>query len=253
MPPLPPVLALLSLVLPLAAAAGSVDELIQQGEAQANIYNEEKALEFFLEAAEAAPENVDLMVAISREYRHLLSDAKRDSDKLRYGNIALEYALKAAALGPKNSDAQLAPAITYGKLIPLYEGNKQQLEASRRIKIAADKAIALDANNDLAWHILGRWHRGVAEVSGVKRMIGSMVYGKMPESTYENAAACFQRAMTLKPSRLMHHVELGCTYEKMGNDAEAKKLITQGIAMQETEKDDPQTKARGREVLKKLR
>jgi len=51
----------------------------------------------------------------------------------------------------------------------------------------------------------------------------------------------------------MHCIELGRTYEKMGRREDARKFITRGLAMAETEKDDPETKNRGRQVLKKLR
>ena len=51
----------------------------------------------------------------------------------------------------------------------------------------------------------------------------------------------------------MHYVELGCTYAKMDRTAEARKFITKGLGMAETEKDDPETKQKGRQVLDKLR
>ena len=80
-------------------------------------------------------------------------------------------------------------------------------------------------------------------------MVGGLVHGNIPESTYENAATCFRKAIELNPQRLMHHIELGCTYCEMGKAAEAKKLIKKGLSMRETEKDDPETKRRGRKVL----
>jgi hypothetical protein len=39
----------------------------------------------------------------------------------------------------------------------------------------------------------------------------------------------------------------------MGRDADARKFITKGLAMSDTEKDDPETKNLGRQILKKLR
>jgi hypothetical protein len=51
----------------------------------------------------------------------------------------------------------------------------------------------------------------------------------------------------------MHYIELGRTYAQMGRDADARNFITKGLAMSETEKDDPETKNLGRQILKKLR
>ena len=63
---------------------------------------------------------------------------------------------------------------------------------------------------------------------------------------------CFEKARQLKADRLAHTVELGRTYAMMDRKAEAKKYLDQGLAMQNKERDDPDTKARGRETLKTL-
>ena len=113
--------------------------------------------------------------------------------------------------------------------------------------------IALDPTNDLAWHVLGRWTLALAEVGTVKRAFAQVAYGTLPLAKYEDAVRCFQKAMALNPHRLMHCIELGRTYAQMGRDADARKFITQGLGMAETEKDDPETKNLGRQILKKLR
>jgi tetratricopeptide (TPR) repeat protein len=156
------------------------------------------------------------------------------------------------ALDPKDPDAQLAVAISYGRLQPLV-GNWEKIEASRIIKEAADKAIKLDPDSDLGWHVLGRWHSGIADVNSVKRILANVLYGAvLPESTYEESARCFQKAIRLNPNRLMHYIELGRVYAKMGKNDDARLFITKGLAMQNTEKDDPETKREGQEVLAKL-
>jgi hypothetical protein len=63
---------------------------------------------------------------------------------------------------------------------------------------------------------------------------------------------CFEKAIALNPNRLMHCIEIGRTYALMDRDADARKFITKGLAMPETEKDDPETKNLGRQILKQL-
>jgi regulator of microtubule dynamics RMD1/3-like protein len=125
-----------------------------------------------------------------------MADATASNEKLRLGRIALNYAERAAALAPNDSEAQLSIAISYGKMLPLL-GIKEQIEASRRIKDTADNAIRLDPNNDLAWHVLGRWNRVLADVNLVKRGVASLVYGNLPQTTTEEAVRCFKRALEL--------------------------------------------------------
>ena len=248
----PTFLSCLLTLAPVIASAESVDELIKQGDQHAQSYQEEDALKHYLAAIELDERNAYVHLAVSREYRHLMTDAKSKSEKLKYANIALDYANKAAKLGPTNSDAQLAPAITYGKLLPLIPDSGERLKISRKIKASADRAIKLNPRNDTAWNVLGRWHRGFAELSGTKRFLGGLVHGNIPKSTYANAAACFRNAIDINPNRLMHHVELGCIYSSMGKKKDARKLIKRGLAMAETEKDDPETKRRGKDLLSRL-
>jgi Flp pilus assembly protein TadD len=61
-----------------------------------------------------------------------------------------------------------------------------------------------------------------------------------------------RRAITINPHRLMHYIELGRIYAQMGRKEEAREFINKGLAMPATEKDDPETKQRGRETLAKL-
>ena len=66
-------------------------------------------------------------------------------------------------------------------------------------------------------------------------------YGK-PSTTNEAAAKCLQKAIALRPTRLMHYIELGRVYAQMGRKEEARRLINKGLAMLNVEKDDPEMK-----------
>jgi tetratricopeptide (TPR) repeat protein len=232
--------------------AGPADDLIAKGDACALKFNANEALKFYLTAEKLDPANQHLFARISREYRHEMSDALQAEQKLNLGSTAVEYAKRAVALAPNDPEAQLAVAISYGKL-ELLQGNREKFEASRIIKSAADKVIEVDPSSDLAWHVLGRWHMALADVNGFERALAAMAYGKLPESTYEEAARCFEKAIAINPNRLMHYIELGRVYAHMGRTDDARSLIKKGLTMQETEKDDPETKREGQEVLAKLR
>jgi tetratricopeptide (TPR) repeat protein len=251
-----------SLINPLSAAlalalasttmgAESSKELIQKGDVFYDKLQAAEALKFYLPAEKLDSNNVRLLVRIAREYRHLMSDATTTSEKKQLGFMALNYAKRAVALAPNDPETHLSLAISYGKMLPLEEtGDK--IAISRLIKTAVEKVIALDPNNDLAWQVLGRWYLGLAEIGGFKRTLAQVKYGKLPPAKYEDAVGCFEKAIALNPKRLMHYIELGRTYEKMGRDADARKFITKGLAMPETEYDDPETKNLGRQILKKL-
>jgi tetratricopeptide (TPR) repeat protein len=233
------------------AWAGVADDLMKNGDTFDLRLQAAMALSFYLPAAKLEPDNAHLLVCIAKQYRHLMVDATSREEKLRLGGIALEYAQRAATLAPNDSEAQLSPAIAYGKLLP-YQSLKEQTENARHIKDAAEKAIRLDPRNDVAWHVLGRWHKVLASVTGLKRTMAQLFFGELPAASNDEAVVCFQRAIQINPTRLMHYVELGQTYAQMGRTADARSLITKGLAMPDVEKDDPEIKRLGRETLAKL-
>lgn len=227
-------------------------ELVAKGDTADKSFKPAEALKSYLPAEKLEPNDVALLLRIARQYRHLMCDVWNESDKIKYGNLSLVYAKRAAVLAPNNSEAQLSPAISYGKMVP-FEGKSAQIAASPLIKAAADRAIKLDPNNDTAWHVLGRWHQSLANVSGVKRSIGEVMYGKLPVGTNAESVACFTKAISLNPGRLRHYIELGITYEQMGNNADARKNLEKGLKMPNKEKDDYELKVHGKEALSKLR
>jgi len=254
--------SLLHLHLTLAIAAGltfahqglgdaPADDLIRKGDVFYAKLQPAEALKFYLPAEKLDPNNADLLTRIARQYRHLMSEATRKEEKLRLGNLAVAYSRRAVALAPNDPEAQLSVAISYGKVLP-FQSSGEQFENSRLIRNAAEKVVKLDPRNDLGWHVLGRWSLNMAEVSPVKRAMARLVYGELPPAKYEDAERCFEKAIALNPNRLMHYIELGRTFAGMDRDEEARKYINKGLAMAETEKDDPETKNLGRTILKKL-
>ncbi len=233
-------------------SAQTAEELIQKGDTYSAKFQSAEALQCFLPAEKLDPKNARLLVRISQQYRHLMSDATAKPEKVQLGLTAVSYARRATVLAANDAETHLAVAISYGKLTP-FVSSKDQYSYSPLIKAEAEHAIALDPANDLAWQVLGRWYLAVADVGSVKRALARMAYGALPTAKYEDAVRCFEKAIQLNPSRLMHHIELGRTYAQMGRNAEARKSIQQGLALPNTEKDDPETKERGRQLLAKLR
>ncbi len=244
-----PLLAMAGLCSPILASP--VSDLMAKGDVADRSFNPGKALTSYLPAEKMEPNNVPLLLRISRQYRHLMTDTANQNKKLEYGRIALAYDMRLAKLGTRDSDAQLSQAITYGKMMP-YLGKKEQVAASPVIKAAADKALKLDSRNDNAWHVLGRWHQTLANVSGLKRALGGMLYGKLPTGSYEESVKCFNKAIAINPHRARHYIQLGRTYALAGETAAARKFLQKGLAMPDTEKDDPEVKALGRETLADL-
>lgn len=233
------------------ALSQSVSSLIAKGDVADRSFNPKVALESYLPAEKMDPNNVELLLKISRQYRHQMSDTWSKKEKVEYGRIALTYDMRLVELAPRNSDAQLSIAITYGKMMP-FLGKKEQVAALPVVKEAADKALKLNSRNDTAWHVLGRWNQALANVSGIKRKLGGVLYGNLPTGSYEESVKCFNKAIAIDPKRLRNYIELGRTYALAGQPDNARKFLQKGLSMPNKEKDDPSIKELGRETLADL-
>ncbi|WP_243838720.1 hypothetical protein [Prosthecobacter fusiformis] len=232
-------------------SSGLANDLVRQGDAMDQLFKPDEALKHYLPAEKQTPQDASLLVKIARQYVFRMDDLKTNADKMSSAKTALSYAQRAVKAAPNNADGHLAIAIVYGKMTPLM-GNREKIEASKKIKEAAEKATKLNPGDDYAWHLLGRWHQALAGMNNITRGIARLVYGELPTASNEEAVTCLKRAISLKPDRLIHYIELGRTYAQMGKKEEARKEINQGLSMPNREKDDPETKRRGRETLQSL-
>lgn len=240
-----------SVALPLFAFGNAASTFIKQGDALDAQMETAKALDAYLQAEKLDPKNPELLIKIATQYGESMVDLPSVADQKSAGLKALDYSKRAAELAPDLSDAYLAIAICYGRLLNKVS-TKQKVAYSKDVKTAVDHALQLDPKSDYAWHLLGRWQRSVAEIDGLKRGIAKLIYGKIPKAEIGDSIASLKRAIELNPDRLSHHVELGISYAEAGEIQKARSSLERGLSMPNRERDDPNTKARGREVLKAL-
>lgn len=211
-----------------------------------------EALAVYLAAEKLNPDNAELLHRIAKQYGESQNDVSSKEDRRKIGMTALDYAKRAVASNPKSSMAQLALAVSYGRVAP-YLDNKTKIAYSKLVKEHADKARALDpSGNDLVYHVLGAWNYELSNLNPVLRAVAQLIYGKLPNASNEAAVENFKKAIELNPRRLANHVELGRTYAAMGKKDDAREELEKGLALPIRQRDDPETKERGRAALKDL-
>ena len=126
----------LALAAPLAVAAAlqaqSADELIKNGDGCYAKLQAANALRFYLPAEKLEPNNERLLVHISREYRHLMSDATKPEEKRKLGGFAVDYAKRAVV-----------------KLSTYQQQLRQQLQTTSATDLASKPDIPTEAPKDL--------------------------------------------------------------------------------------------------------
>ncbi len=169
-------------------------------------------------SALAAEPGAESLARASRKESELCQDGKTGAE--RHGQRALELARAAISADGGSAQAHLSAAIAYGKLTG-FVGAKRRFEYGKIIGDQARRATELDPKDDLAWHVLGRWHHGLSEVGGIERALCRAVFGGLPAASYDEAVACFQKAIALAPGRIFHHAELARTFTAQKKTARA--------------------------------
>lgn len=210
-----------------------------------------EALAVLRQAEELREPDARHLRLIAKQLAQKMSDTNDRAERRRLGREAVEYATRAVKKDPNDAEARLSLAICLGRAA-LYEAPRTRMEYSRQLQREAELATRLDPRLDYAWHVLGRWHYELATLNPAIRAIAQAVYGRLPEASLEQAEEYLRRAIRTGPPRVVHHVELGRTLIALGRAEEGRREIERGLALPNKEKDDAETKARGREVLAAL-
>ncbi len=176
----------------------------------------------------------------------------RDKERQRaLYRLGLEDARAAIAADPRNSRAYVAAAIAAGRLA-LVSGPRTKVELARQIRAYIDRALALDPNDDIAYHLRGRWHYEVATLSFFERTLVRLIYGGLPDASLEQAAEDFRRALALR-ERVVHYLELGRTLLRLGDREGAVHELERALALPLTEPDDTTYQEEARRLLERIR
>src|SRR4051812_6765679 len=174
-----------------------------------------EALSNFQKAIALDPGNPGVLLRISKQYCDLAGAAKSPEAAQPLAQTALDFAQRAVTLDGKSAKAHLNLAVCYAKLTD-FAGSRTKLEYSKLIRDEAQQSLALDATDDYAWHVMGRWNAGVTNVGVVMKTLARIVYDGLPAASNEDAVRCFRKAIELAPQRILHHAELAKVYQAMG-------------------------------------
>lgn len=81
----------------------------------------------------------------------------------------------------------------------------EQVRLAKEAQEAARTALSLEPDNDLAHHLMGRWHFEMAQINFVVRQLIKLVYGAaLAPGKFEDALMEFETAVRLNPTKLIH-------------------------------------------------
>lgn len=231
-------------------AEGALGDALVKADAQDAVHDTLGAIKSLEEANKAFPEQTEVLVRLSKQYSDLIQDLPSKPEKEKAARRALVCAKRAVELQPDHALAQLSLAICYGKLAD-FAGNKEKVECSKRIKEHVLESIKLNPADDFAWHVLGRWNFGIANLNGVLKALCEVVYGGLPVASNEDAAKYLKKASDIAPQRIMHRQYLARVFVAQGKIDKARTEWKAILELPSADKPDDLAKAEARESLKK--
>lgn len=232
-------------------AQEDINNLISAGDSLFKTFDNEGSLKYYQQAYDIDSTNYEVCWRLSRAYVDI-GETLTDEARADYYKKSNYYAQKTVQINPDGAKGHRTLSIAIGR-VALDAGAKERVRLSKEIKKEVDLAIKLDPNDDIAYHVLGRWNRKLANLSWIERGFANMFLGGVPEdASEENAAAAFKKAIEINPGYINHHLELGLTYEMMDMEEEARTEYQKCLNLPKSSAADDKHKATAKEKLEDL-
>ncbi len=231
--------------------AQDIAALIQEGERLETTLNEKAAFEKFKDVIRLQPANVYALNKCSELCSRIGNREATAAARNDYYNAAQKFASIALKIEPNNSAANCVMAIAMGR-ISLEKSGKEKVKAAKEIKKYASLAIAADAKNYKAWHVLGRWHYEISNLNFIERAAVKILFGGMPQSSFAESVNAFEKAGNLHPGFVINYFELAKAYKKNNQKQKAIAAINTMLQLPDTTEDDEANKISARQLLKTM-
>ncbi len=232
-------------------AEAPVDSLLRRGDRAAAAGHHTLAYAAYAAAARADG-GYEALWRASRAATDVGQDAGEDAAEEWYER-AESYARRAVEANSDEPEGHLELARSLG-LVALDANARQRVRMSEEIRAEARAAIEADSAYAGGWHVLGRWNKGVMELSGFARMFARTFLGGevLGEASWENAERHLARAAELEPDRILHRVELGKVYRQTEKPDRAREQLRKVLELPPADFRDCVYRAEARDLLEEM-
>jgi tetratricopeptide (TPR) repeat protein len=173
-----------------------------------------------------------------------------DDDAEPWYRLGESWGREAAEREPGSPEGHFMLAQALG-LIALDAGVRERVQMSTEIRTEALAALEADSSYAGGWHILGRWHAGVRELSGPARFFARTFLGGevFSEASWDEAERHLRRAGELEPDRIVHPLELGKVYLETDRPEEARSALERALSLAPMDGHDCAYLAEARRLL----
>lgn len=232
--------------------AQNATDFIKRGDQFAQEFEHESALAEYKKAYKADTSNCTALWKMAETHINMGEESNKTVQRQHY-YIAEKWARKVVRLCPDEPNGHFFVAVASG-LIALYEGGKRKINRSVEVRDRTLKTLELDPDHHGAYHVLGRWHRELANINWFLKLAAKIIYGGIPPgASNEEAIANFKKAIEISPNWINHYKELGLTYMKMKKWEEAREAFETALELPISDHQDEFHKQESRKLLEKIR
>lgn len=243
-------LALAWVFAPLFIAAQDVETLFAEARKLESEFKDADALQKYIEIQRLQPSNLTALCKVSELYS-LVGRRQPGTDKQKsYFKSARSYAQQALKLNPSSAEANFVMAFAMGRMVIVSSG-EEKIKAVKEIKVYAEKCLQLDPSNFKAYHILGRWHFEVSDLSSFEKWLVKVMYGSLPPASLADAIANYEKSKQLDPGLSVNYLELAKCYHRKEDNKKAAEYLHQLLKLPNRMADDPTVKKEATALLKK--
>jgi tetratricopeptide (TPR) repeat protein len=207
---------------------------------------------------ESDPRNLEALAKLARAHIDIgdlipETHANWKEQRTREYRTAETYARQAIKAAPDSTWGHFYLAASLGTLAGISPVAKQ-IEMAGEIRAAVEKAIALDPQNGFAYHVYGVWHRRMAEIGNMSRMIAVVWYGRsLPRGDLEKSVEYLKKAVSINPGVIISRLELARSYAAVEEWSPARELLKSIAKLPNKFSDDVKHKRKAEELLELIK
>jgi len=132
-------------------------------------------------------------------------------------------------------------------------GTREKIKNLIIVKEFWEKAVELSKKQDAtSMHLLGRWEKGLVEISWSTRQIAWAIFGTIPEASYLDAKKYFEAAENVRKNFWLNNkLQLAECCLKLNEDEEAKQHLLDAMEIPVITDEDRESKKEVEVLLKK--
>ncbi|MCH8069436.1 MAG: hypothetical protein IID16_09255 [Candidatus Marinimicrobia bacterium] len=229
----------------------SVSDLLVKADDKYDADNFQGNFDLLKEAEKRDPENIEVIWRLARA--HFDFSDNTDDESVIEENIyaGFEYAKRALEKDDTHPKSHKWYGILIGRVGEI-EGTEQKIKNSYKVAEHTLIAIELDPEDGGNYHVMGRWHYTLSDLSWIERKIASWVYATPPEASFEEAREYFNQAIEKVPDEIRNYLWLGKTLIGLDDEKGAEETLRQALKIPATTRSDRLLQKEAGELLEDL-